>query len=414
MKYFFTVLFALLMMNQLIRAAGFQINDHSARSVAMGFSTVAFNPDPSAIYFNPACLSSFEGILDLSAGLSYIMPAAKFTGPTTLNQNYTEQLETWNFPIPNFFVNWRTPIDNLNFGMGVFVPFGLGTKWPVNWYGRFLAKKTYLEAIEINPNFVYAFKLGGVPLSFSVGFGYVFGAVELERNLSTFSPEPILNLKGDGTGTTFNFGLNAKILDNLHIGAAYRHNIEINFEGETKFSNVDGLSSLFQEGPGRAKIKFPNDFRFGIAYWPMSNLLVEVGMNYVGWSSYDTLKIEFDKGPGNPQMPYTSVAERLYKDIISYRLGLEYTLEDAKIRLGGYYEPIPVDEKHVEPILPESNRFGFTGGIGYKLLNNLNVDLGYLFILGTQTNVIGNPNNFDGYYNTWANIVSLSFSYSFK
>lgn len=404
----------ILLSNSIAFSAGFQINDHSARSVAMGFSTVAYNPNASAIYFNPAYAAFQEGNLNFSAGLAYIMPGGKFTGPTTMNQNYTESLETWNFPIPHLFVNWKTPVDNLHFGLGVFVPFGLGTQWPEDWYGRFLAKKTYLEAIEINPNLAYSFTLGGMPLAVSAGFGYVMGAVELERNLSTFTPEPILNLKGNGNGTTFNFGLSALILDNLYFGASYRHNIEVEFEGDTKYENIAGLEALFVEAPGKAKIIFPNDLRAAFSYKPTPNFLIEAGINYVGWSSYDTLKIEFEKGPGNPSQPYTSAAERAYKNIITYRLGAEYTMEKTSLRCGVYYEPMPVDSKHVEPVLPETNRIGISAGLGFSILDNLTADLGYLLITGPQTEVVGNANLFDGYYNAWANIVCLTFSYTIK
>jgi len=47
-------------------------------------------------------------------------------------------------------------------------------------------------------------------------------------------------------------------------------------------------------------------------------------------------------------------------------------------------------------------------------MDNLNIDLAYLLITGSQTEVVGNPNQFDGYYNAWANIVSLSLSYVIK
>lgn len=405
---------AILLSSNLVFSAGFQINDHSARSVAMGFSTVAYNPDASVIYFNPAYSAFQEGTLNISAGLAYIMPGGKFTGPTTMNQNYTETLETWNFPIPHLFANWKTPVENLHFGLGVFVPFGLGTQWPENWYGRFLAKKTYLEAIEINPNLAYSFTLGGMPLALSAGFGYVIGAVELERNLSTFTPEPVLNLKGKGNGTTFNFGLSALILDNLYFGASYRHNIEVEFEGDTKYTNISGLEALFQEAPGSAKINFPNDLRAAFSYKVTPNFIVEAGINYVGWSSYDTLKIEFEKGPGNPSKPYTSAAERSYKNIMTYRLGAEYYMDNTALRCGVYYEPMPVDAMHVEPVLPETNRIGASVGLGFSLLDNLKMDLGYLLITGPQTEVVGNPNQFDGYYNAWANIFSLTFSYTIK
>lgn len=414
MKKLLLSFFAILLSNSIAISAGFQINDHSARSVSMGFSTVAYNPDASVLYFNPAYSAFQEGTLNFSVGLAYIMPGGKFTGPTTMNQNYTESLETWNFPIPHLFVNWKTPIDNLHFGLGVFVPFGLGTQWPEDWYGRFLAKKTYLEAIEINPNLAYSFNLGGMPLAVSAGFGYVLGSVELERNLSTFTPEPVLNLKGDGNGTTFNFGLSALILDNLYFGASYRHNIEVEFEGDTKYQNINGLEALFQEVPGKAKINFPNDLRAAFAYKVTPDFILEAGINYVGWSSYDTLKIEFEKRPGNPSQPYTSAAERSYKNILTYRLGAEYNFSHTSLRCGLYYEPMPVDAKHVEPVLPETNRIGLSVGAGFNVAENLNIDWGYLLITGPQTEVVGNPNLFDGYYNAWANIVCLTFSYTIK
>ncbi len=395
-------------------SSGFQINDQSARSVGMGFSTVATSKDASAIFYNPANITFQQDMLNFSAGASYIMPGSKFTGLTTMNQNETTSLETWNFIIPHFYANWKTPVNNLHLGLGVFVPFGLGTQWPEDWYGRHSAKKTYLEALEINPVLAYQFKVANMPVSVAAGFGYVMGKVELEKNLTTFSPEPVLNLKGDGTATTYNFGLTIKPTPNMSIGASYRHNIDMDFEGDTKYENTAGLEALFVEGPGSANINFPNDLRVGISYNVTPSFLIEAGINYVGWSSYDTLAITFDKGPGKPTAPYTSAQPRLYNNVIAYRLGAEYRLGGVCVRGGFYYDPIPVDPVNVEPVLPESDRFGFSTGFGLELAKDLKFDLGYLFIYGTQTDVIGNKNGFDGYYNSWANVVSLTLSYQLK
>jgi long-subunit fatty acid transport protein len=98
---------------------------------------------------------------------------------------------------------------------------------------------------------------------------------------------------------------------------------------------------------------------------------------------------------------------------MSYRIGAEYLMEDLAIRCGFYYDPMPVDPVNVEPVLPEADRMGFSAGVGMNLLNNLSCDLGYLGILGSQTEVKNSPSGFDGYYNAWANVLSLTFSYKF-
>ncbi len=409
-----TVLLAFFLSIAFVYGGGFQINDHSGRSVGMAFSVVANPTDASGIAFNPAAMTNLDGEYNFSLGASYIMPGAKFTGITTMNQQNTTEMNTWNFIIPHFFGTWKTPINNLNFGLGVFVPFGLGTEWPDNWVGRFLASKTYLETIEINPNIAYKFEIAQIPISLSIGYGFAIGNVELKQNISTFSPEPILTLKGDGTASTFNFGLLVEPMKNLKIGASYRNNIKINYDGNTSYENIAGLESIFQESTGKTTINFPNDFRLGVAYIFSDNFSIEAGMNYMGWSSYDTLKIDIAKAPGNPPTEYISATPRNYKDAITYRIGGEYLFDNFAIRAGFYYDPLAVSASNVEPVLPESNRYCFSVGFGYKPYKDLKLDLGYLGIIGSQTNVIGNPNQFDGIYNTWANVVSLTLSYKIQ
>lgn len=395
-------------------SGGFQLNDHNARSVAMGFATVANITDASANYFNPACITQDPSNFSIAVGASYIMPGGKFTGPTTLNVQNTTALETWNFLIPNFYASWHSPIKNLSIGVGVFVPFGLGTRWPEDWTGRFSSVETYLETVEINPNIAYSFNIGDMPFAISAGFGYAMGNVELKKNLSTFTPEPVLDLKGTGNATTFNFSLYAQPSAKMKIGASYRHNIKMTYDGDVTYTNIKGLEALFVPGKGGATINMPNDLKFGIAYQMMENLWLEASANFVGWSSYDTLAITFDKKPGTPTTTYESKGARLYKDVIAFRLGAEYSMdENMKLRCGFGYDPMPVEPKYVEPVLPEGNRINFSLGVGYKINNMLSLDLGYMGLVAMQTETIGNPNLMDGLYNSNANIISLSLNLKF-
>ena len=408
-----TVLFALFSYQSLM-SGGFQLNDHSARSVGMGFSTIANINDPSSLYYNPAAMVKTESVFCVSVGASYIMPGASFTGNTSLNQQITTNAEQWNFLIPHLYASWKTPVEGLSLGAGVFIPFGLGTRWDDDWSGRHTALETYLQTIEINPNIAYSFTLGEMPISVSAGFGYILGNVELKKKLDVFSPEPLLKLKGDGTGITFNFGLYTQPMENLKIGASYRHNIEVDYDGDVSYEDITGAEVLFQAGKGTTTINFPNDLKIGLAYRFMEELWIEAGINYVGWSSYDSLNIEFDKAPGNPAAAYTSRQARNYKDIITYRIAAEYMLdENFALRCGFYYEPMPVDADFIEPMLPEGNRFCPSLGIGYSFNKNFSLDLGYLSIIAEQSETKNNPNSLNGLYNSHANVLCLTFNYKY-
>lgn len=393
-------------------AGGFQLNDHSARAGAMGFAVASGDAaDATTIFYNPAGMTQLPKGFSVSAGLSYVMPGSKFTGVTGTATGTTE-MKAWNFPVPNFAVVWNSPDNNLAAGVGVFIPFGLGTEWPDNWTGRNLAVRTYLQTLVINPNVAYS--LLDKKLTIDVGLVIASGKVELRQKLLNFNPEPQLDLTGTGNATSFNAGLSYLIDDNTRVGVAYRHNIKMDYSGDAKYSNTTGLGALFQDGPGGTSLNLPNDIRFGISHHFSKNLQAELAVDYIGWSSYDTLKINFDKGPGAPTLPYTLANPRMYKDVPTFRLGAEYTMnETTKLRFGAYYETVPVDEKYTQPFLPDNNRIGMSFGVGYKINDKLSVDASYLGVIGLQREVKDSPVNFNGIYNSWANVVAIDLNYSF-
>lgn len=414
MKWLLLIIFSLISMYQISYSGGFQLNDHSARSVSMGFSTVANIDDPSSIYFNPAAMVFTKSNFEISIGSSFIMPSGKFTGITDYNEQKTTSLESWNFLIPNCYVTWKTPVEGLSVGAGLFVPFGLGTKWPIDWVGRYSALETYVQTIEINPNIAYTFKIGKIPISVAAGFGYAIGNVDLKKKISTFTPEPILDLKGSGNGTTFNAALFIQPTKELKIGASYRHNIKIDYDGDVTYTDIKGLEALFVPGKGTTTLNLPNDLKIGIAYQLSDKLWIEAGFDYVGWSSYDTLAIAFDKMPGSPTMAYTSKSPRNYTNSIALRLGGEYKFDDCLFLRGGvYYDQMPLEAQNVEPVLPEGNKIGLSLGFGYKLADMLDLNVGYLFLLTTQTEVKDSPIMMNGIYNSNANILSLSLNFHF-
>ncbi len=68
---------------------------------------------------------------------------------------------------------------------------------------------------------------------------------------------------------------------------------------------------------------------------------------------------------------------------------------------------------YVEPLLPDANRNEVSVGFGYSLTKNISIDLSYMFIKFVQRQAVGTVINFDGTYNSTANLIALDLGYSF-
>jgi long-chain fatty acid transport protein len=401
-------------------AGGFQLNEVGARAMGMGGAVVAQANDLSAIYFNPAGLAQLAGFR-VSLGGTMILPKSSFTSPAGAATDMVSQT----FVTPNVHASYG--MDNgLAFGVGFYVPFGLGTEWPATWPGRFVAVKTDLQNFVINPTIAY--KVGD---SFMIGAGvsYMWSTVKLSYHIGTFSslgPPPVpsatdgsVSLEADGNGIGFDAGAIYKPVPELSIGASYRHSTKLDLEGTAKFSSMQALTTFFPGGTGKTTIKFPSQIFAGIAYRFSPAVTVELDLQWVGWSSYDTLAVQLPNGPPFPltgrPLQATSKSGKNWKDATLLRLGGEYLCEAWAFRLGFIYDMTPQPNKTVEPLLPDANRMEGIVGVGYTVAGNWSIDAAYQLILFKDRTVTGpstgDLNAFPGTYTNSANLFGLSVSY---
>ncbi len=114
-------------------AGGFQINEHSARAMAMGGAFTGLANDASAAYFNPAGMTQLSG-WNFSLGTTIIAPYGSFRGVYPETTEYDLQKQTFT-PINVYAVGQLT--DKLFLGFSVNNPFGLGSRRDEGWVGRF-------------------------------------------------------------------------------------------------------------------------------------------------------------------------------------------------------------------------------------------------------------------------------------
>ena len=172
-------------------------------------------------------------------------------------------------------------------------------------------------------------------------------------------------------------------------------------------ATFDPMRSVYPAGDVSASLALPATGFLGVAYSPMKNLSLEADYQYVGWSSYKELALTFKKDNS------VEVSPKNYTDTYLIRVGGEYTMGDWQLRAGYLYDHSPAHTMYVEPLLPDANRNEVSVGLGYSLTKNISVDLAYMFIKFDQRKAVGTAVNFDGTYNSTANLFAVDFGYSF-
>jgi long-chain fatty acid transport protein len=389
---------------------GFQINEHSAKAMAMGGAFTAVANDASAIYFNGAGLMQLNGT-NFLIGTTAIAPVSTFRGIFPNVTEYDAQKKVF-FPT-HAWISHRFS-ENIAAGIGFTTPYGLETNWNQDWVGRYLAIQTKLFTFVITP--VLAYKVSD-QLSVSAGFTFSWANVTITKKTpqSPFPGDAFTTLEGkDNSAYGYSFGLMYKPDPKFTIGASLRSQIKYTFNGTATTTGASQLSSELPNGPVSAKLTTPLTVTVGLAYDVMPQFKLSADFEYVGWSSYDTLAATF----ANPSWNFAS--PRLYDNSYIIRLGGVYKLSDAfEVEAGIYYDKDPVKPEYVNPSLPDANRLGFSIGAGYKVSNNFEINAAYLFIRSSELTVVNSKeyytqgnSPFNGTYNSYANLASISLSFS--
>lgn len=395
-------------------SSGFSIYEASVRANGMLGAFSAYADHVSTIYYNPAGLSNLEGI-QFSGGATVIAPRSTFRNLSPLGPSGEKTvMEDQNFLVPNFYGSYQIN-ENLTAGIGVYAPFGLGTKWPSDWVGRGASIETSIKTLFVNPAVGYTLPEFGIgKIRIGAGLRVAFhGEVKLSRAVTSFTPEGTFALDGELEDPAFgyNLGLQYEPMQDITLGFTYRSEVTMEFKGDANFQNLE--VGFPDEATGGAEITMPSSFVAALNVKPIEGLTTELDYVWWGWSSYDELAIEFDKAI--PALGgSTIVNERNYKDSWQLRFGAEYTeigLEGLTIRGGIAFDKNPIRDRYVDPTLPDSDRWLFSGGVSYGLTDYLDVDASYIFIRANQRKVTNTrESGIDGVYTTYANLPGLGFT----
>ena len=390
------------------RAAGTGLDLQSGRAVGMAGSVVAFIDDSSGIYFNPAGIAQGQGI-DVMVGLTSIVPLFNVTAANGIQSSGDHTL----IPPPHLYATWGIS-DEVTVGIGLFTPYGLSISWPTGYPGRFLATSVSEKLYDINPT--VAFHFG--PVRFGAGAQIVRATVELQRSINLGSnpnvyspPEPAVDLAASAWGFGGDAGIQVEIIEKvLQLGAAYRSRVTYNFNnGMAHFSNIPPqFQAQIFDTNGYTHQTTPDTIAFGAAYKPLGCLTLDADITYTTWQVFGSIPLTFPLAPS-----LSSNEVKNWHHTWNYRIGAEWIIDEHFALRGGLmYVPAPSPTATLGPDVPDSTRWNFAGGLGWRA-GAFHVDVGLQWIYFRPITSGQLSNNYPLFnpatYNSNALVGTLSF-----
>jgi long-chain fatty acid transport protein len=394
-------------------AQGFQVNEHGTCVMGRGGAGVA-KPcaDGSAMFYNPAGLFGRMG-WTISAGVTLIDANGGFTDDATAT---TTDLTNNAVPVPHGYVTFAR--EKFALGLGLFVPYGLGTEWPDTFEGRFAGYDNNLANIYIQPTVAVR---PHPRVAFGAGFDIVRGKVTLTQRVDLSeqqTPLPGLTfgqlgvaphtdfangqLVGHGTGFGGHVGMTANLHDRVTFGARYLSRVKITYDGEVDFEPVatgitlpagnpfgapagtplDNVVASAFIAPGplvdqevSAGVTLPDQITAGLAITLTPALDLFLDYTWVNWSLFDTLPVDFADASLN------SRTLENYEDTHGLRVGVDWAATGKLALRGGYiYHTAAAPAEVVTPLLPEGKRHEFTVGLGFQVHTKLRADFAYQYL----------------------------------
>lgn len=417
----FMCLFFVLCTTQHAYSSGFAIYTQGASALGQADSVIAHTDSPSAVFFNPALINKLEGT-HIESGTTLIFPSREFDSDITGGNDETE--DSMFYPSTVYITHKFN--EKVSAGLGIFSPFGLATTWDDGWEGRYIGTKSEMKTFNINPVVSYQI-LPNVSIATGVDVLFLDTTLEKKINLSGFGlPDANQEFDGYGNGVGYNFGIVYDITKDISLGASYRSEIKVDIEGDSDFDlpsvTPSPLRALFPDTDGTTDITLPQQAHVGVCYKGFDHLTLEATLRWEGWSSFDELKVDFDRPIAGSN---ESITEKDWQNTYSTNFGAKYQLNDWIALLGGYlYGGNPVPDKTFDPIVPDANTHLFTFGTSLKI-KNFKIDLAYAYQLlegrskgnsvddNSSDGLLNAATSANGKYETDLHMVGISVGYNF-
>ena len=356
-------------------AAGFQLSEQSAIQMGRAMAGAGVvGDDLSAVHYNPAGMTLLSGTRMQATG-TWVAVNLDYEGDSGQSENGRLKGQI----IPAGFITHQIN-DSLWAGLGLTVPYGMGTEFGEGWEGRERGTESMILTFDINPNLAWKVneKLsvgGGVSLQYAkaeLGSGRI-----VSENGHTINS----NVKGDSWAWGWNVGVMFQPVETVRLGLAYRSNISHNAEGHTDVGPLNLTSDM------KVRIKTPDTVTLSATWEATDALRLSGTARWSKWSNFKSLSLDnsgFGSAPAIDQIAAThSTITNNWDDTWFFSVGADYKLNGQwTVRGGVAYDQGPVENQYRMAVIPDTDRVWFSGGASYKYTDNLTFDFGATYIKG--------------------------------
>ena len=187
------------------------------------------------------------------------------------------------------------------------------------------------------------------------------------------APESFVRIEGDDWGFGFNAGLIFQATDQTRFGVAYRSKIEQSLKGEAKFDAPLNTANT----DVKTDITIPETLSFS-AYSQLNEKWdVLADITWTRWSRFKEIKIL------RADDSVLSLTRQNWDNSFRYSIGTIYKYDDnLKLKAGLAFDKEAISDEFRTARIPSNDRTWLSVGLGWKISNNSNLDVGFshLFI----------------------------------
>jgi len=392
-----TALGTLIIATAQANAGAFAIREQSTYGQGTSFAGVAAGGSLSSMFWNPATMTQFKGIVSES-GFTTIFPHVEQTplsGSTLAAPPlvYPGQSNSGDSAIAaNGYTSYQIRPD-LWLGFGLNAPFGLSVSFQDPWAGRNYGLDTRIRTYNANPTIAYRINDW---ISVGIGAQLQYMSIRQTTGLTPFPPSSfVVDGKGWGFGATA--GVTFTPWASTTIGLGWRSAINQDIHGTMLLpAGIPGTP-----GSVETTINLPDVVSLGIRHQFDPRWTAMGTVEWTHWSRIGNVTINQLNG-GPALIGATPVVLPIqYDDGWFFSAGAEYKWTDRLTVRGGVgYELTPISDRVRTTRLPDNDKFWLSAGLSWKVAPFAHFDLAYthLFLKDTNVNISaasGNP-SFNG------------------
>lgn len=428
-----------------LQAEGYKLFEQSVSSMGNGYAgRGAQITDATLVYSNPAALTQLAGS-QFSGGVSLIdaktnyqnMQAKSANGQAVQGDDYGQNNLTEAVPFLFYADHYS---EQLSWGIGFYVPFGLSSDYDNDFVGRYFADETAIQVLSLQPAIGY--KLNdqwsvGAAVSVNRITGTLSkykdhaGLCELgETTINTMFGAPVYNdaychsqyeVTGDDIAFGYSLGIHGEPIAGTRLALSYHSQVRYTLKGDSTITNtpitganVVGNPNFIVVAPqlpaidlstgklasnnllteaSKLSLTTPASAALSIDQQFTTAFSLQFTAAWTQWSKFQSIDIlSNDINPSisnNTQLPpnlnspgYIGFIPEKWQNSWSYALGATYIVQpELTLKAGIAYDENPIPQANKTARIPTDHRTWLTVGANWVVSEKISLDFayGYLF-----------------------------------